>query len=54
MIVFMLIIFLSAVISRIIPLAKKENYDFATIVVAICYVIAYIVLLRHFISLNVL
>ena len=52
MIVFMLIIFLSAVISRIIPLAKKENFDFATILVAICYIIAYIILIKNFVVLK--
>lgn len=49
MIVFILIIFLSAIISRVMHLTKKENFDFPTIFVAVCYVVAYIVLLRHFV-----
>lgn len=54
MIVFMLIIFLTAVISRIIPLADKEKWDAPTLIVALSYIVAYIILLKHFVSINVL
>ena len=52
MIVFMLVVYGTAVIRNIMPLTKKENFTASTILVCCCYIVAYIVLLNHFVSLK--
>ena len=52
MIIFMLIVFLTAVIRTITALSKKENRTIGQIGVIVINIIAYIILLNHFITLK--
>jgi len=54
MIIFMLIVMGLATIRTIVPLANQDNHDVASFLLMGGTVTAYIVLLNHFVSLNVL